>query len=92
MKALADVCVVPIGVSVPISQYIVACEEIFRAAGLNPQTHGYGTNVEGDWDEVMAAIKRCHKRVHEMGAPRISTTIRLGTRIDKEQTIFDDFG
>ncbi|MHC4071996.1 MAG: thiamine-binding protein, partial [Planctomycetota bacterium] len=34
-------------------------------------------------------IKRCHERVHEMGAPRISTTIRLGTRIDKDQTIKD---
>jgi uncharacterized protein (TIGR00106 family) len=89
MKAIADVCVVPIGVGVSLSKYIVACEKIFRAASLNPHIHGYGTNVEGDWDEVMAAIKRCHERVHEMGAPRISTTIRLGTRIDKDQTIKD---
>lgn len=37
----------------------------------------------------MAAIKRCHERIHEMGAPRITTTIKLGTRIDRAQTMAD---
>jgi uncharacterized protein (TIGR00106 family) len=87
MKAIADVCVVPLGVGVSVSEYVVACEQIFREAGLNPRLHAYGTNVEGEWEEIMAAIKHCHERVHEMGAPRISTTIRLGTRIDKDSTI-----
>jgi uncharacterized protein (TIGR00106 family) len=87
MKAIADVCVVPLGVGVSVSEYVVACEQIFREAGLNPQLHAYGTNVEGEWEEIMAAIKHCHEQVHEMGAPRISTTIRLGTRIDKDSTI-----
>jgi uncharacterized protein (TIGR00106 family) len=89
MKAIADVCVVPLGVGVSVSEYVVACEKIFREAGLNPQLHAYGTNVEGEWEEVMGAIKRCHERVHEMGAPRVSTSIRLGTRIDKDATISD---
>jgi uncharacterized protein (TIGR00106 family) len=38
-------------------------------------------------DPVMAAIKRCHEVVHEMGAPRITTTIKIGTRTDREQTM-----
>ncbi|MDE2845398.1 MAG: thiamine-binding protein, partial [Gemmatimonadota bacterium] len=33
------------------------------------------------------AVKQCHETVHEMGAPRISTTIRLGTRTDRAQTM-----
>ena len=40
-------------------------------------------------DDVMDAVKKCHQIVHEMGAPRISTTIRLGTRVDKAQTMKD---
>ena len=87
MKALADICIVPMGVGVSVSEYIVACEEIFNEAGLDTHLHAYGTNVEGEWDEVMAALKRCHEKVHEMGAPRIGTTIRLGTRTDREQTM-----
>ncbi len=89
MKAIADVCVVPIGVGVSVSEYVVVCERIFREAGLNPQLHAYGTNVEGEWDEVTNAIRRCHERIHDMGAPRISTSIRIGTRTDREQTMRD---
>ncbi len=77
------------GAGVSVSEYIVACEEIFNEAGLDTLLHAYGTNVEGEWDDVMAALKRCHEKVHAMGAPRISTTIRLGTRIDREQTMQD---
>jgi len=89
MRAIADICIVPLGVGVSVSKYVAACQKIFQEAGLNPQLHAYGTNVEGDWDAVMAALRRCHERVHEMGAPRISTTIRLGTRTDREQTLRD---
>ena len=89
MNVLVDVCVVPMGVGVSVSKYVVECEKIFAAAGLNHQMHSYGTNVEGDWDEVMAAIKKCHETVHEMGAPRIGTTIRMGTRTDREQSMQD---
>jgi uncharacterized protein (TIGR00106 family) len=89
MNVLVDVCVVPMGVGVSVSKYVVECEKIFTAAGLNHQMHSYGTNVEGDWDEVMAAIKKCHETVHQMGAPRIGTTIRMGTRTDREQSMQD---
>jgi len=89
MNVLVDVCVVPMGVGVSVSKYVVECEKIFKAAGLNHQMHSYGTNVEGDWDEVMAAVKLCHETVHDMGAPRIGTTMRIGTRTDREQSMQD---
>ena len=87
MKVIADLCVVPIGVGVSVSQHVAACQEILQEAGLEIDMHAYGTNIAGEWNEVMAAIKRCHEVVHEMGAPRISTTIKLGTRTDREQTM-----
>jgi len=37
----------------------------------------------------MAAVKRCHEKIHAMGAPRITTTIKLGTRIDRQQSMAD---
>jgi hypothetical protein len=39
-------------------------------------TSGYGTNVEGPWDAVMAAIGECHAAVHAMGTPRIAVSFR----------------
>lgn len=89
MKVISDVCIVPIGVGVSVSKYVAACERIFTDAGLKIRLHSYGTNVEGEWDDVFAAIKRCHETLHEMGAPRISTNIRVGTRTDREQTMED---
>lgn len=87
MKVLVDLCVVPIGVGVSLSAYIAECEKILTDAGLKTSLHSYGTNIEGEWDQVFAAIKRCHEKVHAMGAPRITTTIKLGTRVDRAQTM-----
>lgn len=89
MKVMVDLCVVPMGVGVSVSNYIAACERVLHEAGLKTHLHAYGTNIEGKWDDVFAAIKRCHEVVHKMGAPRITTTLKLGTRTDREQTMED---
>ena len=89
MKVIADICVVPIGVGVSVSTYVAACEKVLRGAGLDIKLHAYGTNIEGEWDDVFAAIKRCHEVVHEMGAPRITTNLRVGSRVDRTQTMTD---
>lgn len=89
MKVIADLCVVPLGVGLSVSREVAACQRVLREAGLKTHLHAYGTNIEGEWEEVFAAIKRCHEVVHDMGAKRISTTIKLGTRVDRSQTMED---
>jgi uncharacterized protein YqgV (UPF0045/DUF77 family) len=37
----------------------------------------------------LQAIRRCHEMVHEMGAPRVSTVIKVGSRTDRDQTMGD---
>jgi uncharacterized protein (TIGR00106 family) len=89
MKAIVDLCVVSLGVGIPVSEYVAACERILKDAGLKTQVHAYGTNIEGEWDAIFAAIKGCHETVHAMGVPPISTVIKLGTRVDRDQTMDD---
>ena len=89
MKVLVDLCIVPLGVGVSLSPYVAACEKVLAGAGLKTTLHSYGTNIEGEWEEVFAAVKRCHEVVHEMGAPRVTTTIKLGTRTDRVQSMED---
>ena len=89
MKVIVDYTVVPIGVGVSLSDYVAACGKVLEERGLNFQLHANGTNVEGEWEDVFAAIKRCHEVIHDMGAPRIFTTIKVGTRIDREQSLAD---
>ena len=87
MKAIADISIIPLGVGLSLSPYVAACEQVFCDAGLEPKLHANGTNVEGDWDAVMAALKTCHERLHAMGVPRIATNMRLGTRIDRDASM-----
>jgi uncharacterized protein (TIGR00106 family) len=89
MKVIIDLCVVPLGVGLSVSRYVAACHEIIAEAGLKSELHAYGTNIEGDYDAVFQAVKKCHEKIHQMGAPRITTTIKLGTRTDRDQTMED---
>ena len=89
MKVIADICVIPMGVGLSVSKEVSVCERIFAEAGLKTKLHAYGTNLEGDWDDVFAAIKRCHETLHSMGVARISSSMRFGTRTDREQTMDD---
>lgn len=89
MKVLADISIVPLGVGVSLSPYVAACERVLRDAGLVPALHAFGTNVEGEWDAVVGAVRRCHEAVHAMGAPRVSTTMKLSTRVDRDQSLAD---
>ena len=78
MNVIADLCVVPIGIGVSVSKEIAACEHVLAEAGLKTRLHAYGTNIEGEWDAVFAAIKRCHEVVHAMGAERGDTQSHSG--------------
>ena len=89
MKVLVDLSIVPIGVGVSLSREVAACERILQEAGLVTRLHANGTNIEGEWDAVFAAVKRCHETLHAMGVPRISSTLRVGTRTDREQSLDD---
>ena len=89
MKVIADLAIIPIGVGVSLSKYIVACEHVLAEAGLEHTLHSSGTNVEGEWDLVFSALKRCHETLHKMGVPRVSTNMRIGTRSDRVQSMQD---
>ena len=83
MQVVVDFCLVPIGVGLSLSPYIAAAEEVLEANQLTYELHPNGTAIEGEWDQVIAAIKACHERVHAMGAVRIHTSLKIGTRTDR---------
>lgn len=89
MQVMVELCVVPLGVGVSVSRYVAACHKILDQAGLSYELHSYGTNIEGPWEDVFAAVRQCHETIHAMGAPRIHTTMKLGTRTDREQKLAD---
>ena len=58
-------------------------------SGFTIQRHPNGTAIEGEWEPVFAAIEACHQAMHAMGCPRIYTTVKINTRIDKDQSLED---
>ncbi len=86
MRAIADICVIPLVGSVSVRREVAMAHQLLIDAGLEVSLHAYGTNVEGDLHAVLAAIETVHLKLHADGVPRISTTIKLGTRTDKVQS------
>ncbi len=89
MNVIADICVVPNTGRNSVREEVARAHQILLETGLPVLLHGYGTNIEGDYDTIFAALKRIHEELHAAGAARISTTIRLGSRVDKSQGIED---
>ena len=89
MKALAEIQVIPIGSGVSVRKEVQRAHEVIRAAGLKAQLHAYGTNVEGDLDTILSTVKQIHETLHAEGTERLSTTIKIGTRTDKETSLED---
>ncbi len=87
MHVIVDLCVVPMGVGVSVSKYIAVCERVIRDSGLHSNLHPHGTNIEGEWDDVMAVVKKCHEVLHDMDVIRISSSMRIGTRTDRKQSM-----
>ncbi|HAD09277.1 MAG TPA: hypothetical protein DCF62_07345 [Porticoccaceae bacterium] len=89
MHVQVDLCLIPLGVAGSLAGDIAICQRIFEQRGLNHYLHAFGTNIEGEWDQVMDAVKACHEAVHKAGRARISSTLKIGTRTDKHQLLND---
>jgi uncharacterized protein (TIGR00106 family) len=71
--------VTPIGVGADVAEYVADAVKVVRASGLPNQTDAMFTTIEGDWDEVMAVVKRACDAVAAK-APRVSVTLKADIR------------
>lgn len=76
---LVEFSVVPLGVGESVSQYVAECMKIVEDSSLSYKINPMGTVVEGEYDEVMALVKRCHMRIFEL-CPRVITTVKIDDR------------
>jgi uncharacterized protein (TIGR00106 family) len=87
MKATAEIQVIPIGVGVSVRQEVRRAHELLVESGLTIELHAFGTNVEGELDDILQVIARVHEVLHAEGVARLSTAVKIGTRVDKETTL-----
>ena len=76
---IAAFSITPLGIGASVSEPVADAVRLVRDSGLPNETNAMFTNVEGEWDEVMALIKACVMTVAD-GAPRVSVVIKIDHR------------
>ncbi|GAA0220356.1 MTH1187 family thiamine-binding protein [Saccharothrix mutabilis subsp. mutabilis] len=67
------------GESDSVAAAVAEAVRVVRESGLPNQTNAMFTLVEGEWDEVMAVVKRATEAV-QATAPRVSLVIKADIR------------
>jgi uncharacterized protein (TIGR00106 family) len=83
---LVEFSIIPIGSSSSIGDQIAEVLRIVDASGLPYKINPMGTVVEGEWDEIVKLIKKCHKKVMT-SEDRVVTTISIDDRKGKPNRI-----
>jgi uncharacterized protein (TIGR00106 family) len=71
--------ITPLGIGESVANEVADVVRIVRESGLPNETNAMFTNVEGEWDEVMALIGRCVDTVARR-APRVSVVMKIDHR------------
>ena len=62
-----------------VSEAVAAAVRVLRASGLPCETNAMFTNIEGEWDEIMAAVKAAVDVVAER-YPRVGLVLKADIR------------
>lgn len=83
---IAAVSITPIGTGDSVGQSVARAIAVLRSTGLPVETNAMFTNIEGEWDEVMAAIRAAVMAVAEEH-PRVSVVIKIDHRPGVEEAM-----
>ena len=78
--------VIPMGSSTSVGDKIAEILKIVDSSGLPYKINPMGTVVEGEWDDIMRLIKKCHKTTMK-SVERTITTISIDDRKGKTRRI-----
>ena len=62
-----------------VSEAVAEAVRIVRASGLPNETNAMFTNIEGEWDEVMAVVKQAVEAVAAV-SPRVGLVLKADIR------------
>jgi uncharacterized protein (TIGR00106 family) len=86
--AIVFLTITPLGTATPsVSRYVAGVERLLGQTTLKHQLTAMGTIIEGDLDEILAVVRQMHEHPFTQGAQRVSTSLRIDDRRDKEHTM-----
>ena len=87
MKATAELQVIPLGDSVSVRDRVKRVIELLHGYDFIIETHASGTDIEGNLDDILAAVKQVHETLHDENSVRLLSYLKLETRTDKIPTL-----
>ncbi|HMU31914.1 MAG TPA: MTH1187 family thiamine-binding protein [Nitrospira sp.] len=69
----------PLGKGESVSKYVARSLDIIDKSGVDYRLNPMGTVLEGEWDEVMAVVKKCYMRMRK-DCNRVSCSIKIDYR------------
>ncbi len=76
---LAEFSIVPLGLGSSIGDKLAAALRIVDASGMPYKVNPMGTVVEGEWDEIMALVKKCRDELMKT-EDRLLISIKIDDR------------
>ncbi|MFY9611490.1 MAG: MTH1187 family thiamine-binding protein [Blastocatellia bacterium] len=73
---LVELSINPLGRGDHISRDLAPILKLIDDSGLRYVLTPLGTCIEGDWDQVMPLVKRCHDQARTL-SPHVMTTVRI---------------
>ena len=67
MNTLVALCIAPCGTGDEFAPYVTEIVKIIRASGLSNRTNSMFTEIEGEWDDVMAVVKKATQYLTDQG-------------------------
>lgn len=84
--AIAEVTIVPIGTgTTSLSGYVAEMQrKLDTLEGIQYELTSMSTIIEGPLDRILEAVKALHEHTFASGALRVSTSVKIDDRRDKE--------
>jgi uncharacterized protein (TIGR00106 family) len=80
---MAELSMFPVDKGESLSESIAKILEVIDGSGISYRLNPMGTVLEGEWDEVMGVIKKCHQTL-EAECNRIYSTVKIDYRQGSE--------
>lgn len=82
MSMLLEFSMFPTDQGESVGAYVARSLEIIEASGLPYRLNPMGTVIEGEWDELLAVVKKCYERM-AADCNRLSCSIKIDWRRNK---------
>ncbi|MDD7383963.1 MAG: MTH1187 family thiamine-binding protein [Actinomycetaceae bacterium] len=67
MNVLIALAIAPFGEGEELASYVADAVRVIQESGLAYETHSMFTEIEGEWDDVMACVKKATEALTDRG-------------------------